>query len=31
VVEGFVGRIGLTRYALYAFDFGGPVGRPTRR
>ncbi|MEJ2857390.1 MULTISPECIES: alpha/beta fold hydrolase [unclassified Saccharothrix] len=26
VVEGFVRAIGLTRFALYAFDFGGPVG-----
>lgn len=26
VVEGFVERLGLTRFVLYAFDFGGPVG-----
>ncbi|XVV01791.1 alpha/beta fold hydrolase [Actinosynnema sp. CA-248983] len=26
VVEGFVQAVGLTRFALYAFDFGGPVG-----
>jgi pimeloyl-ACP methyl ester carboxylesterase len=26
VLEGFVERIGLSRFALYAFDFGGPVG-----
>ncbi|WP_309117602.1 alpha/beta hydrolase [Saccharothrix sp.] len=26
VVEGFVRAVGLTRFALYAFDFGGPVG-----
>jgi pimeloyl-ACP methyl ester carboxylesterase len=26
VVEGFVQAIGLDRFALYAFDFGGPVG-----
>ena len=26
VVEGFVTALGLTRFALYAFDFGGPVG-----
>lgn len=25
-VEGFVDAIGLRRFALYAFDFGGPVG-----
>src|SRR5260370_1619568 len=26
VVEGFVEALGLERFALYAFDFGGPVG-----
>jgi pimeloyl-ACP methyl ester carboxylesterase len=26
VMEGFVDKIGLTRYALYMQDFGGPVG-----
>ncbi|MER5267882.1 alpha/beta hydrolase [Actinosynnema sp. NPDC002837] len=26
VVEGFVDRLGLTRFALYLFDFGAPVG-----
>jgi pimeloyl-ACP methyl ester carboxylesterase len=26
VVENFARTIGLTRFALYAFDFGGPVG-----
>jgi pimeloyl-ACP methyl ester carboxylesterase len=26
VIEGFVERLGLSRFALYAFDFGGPVG-----
>jgi pimeloyl-ACP methyl ester carboxylesterase len=26
VVEGFVDRLGLTRFALYVFDFGAPVG-----
>ncbi|MGI5206753.1 alpha/beta fold hydrolase [Spirillospora sp. CA-108201] len=26
VVEGFVERLGLTRFALYMFDFGAPVG-----
>ena len=26
VMEDFVGRLGLTRYALYMQDFGGPVG-----
>ncbi len=26
VVEGFVQAIGLNRFTLYAFDFGGPVG-----
>ncbi|MFD0596422.1 alpha/beta fold hydrolase [Catellatospora coxensis] len=26
VVEGFVERLGLRRFTLYAFDFGGPVG-----
>ncbi|MEV0664457.1 alpha/beta fold hydrolase [Actinomadura luteofluorescens] len=26
VVEGFVERLGLTRFALYVFDFGAPVG-----
>ncbi|GLW34532.1 alpha/beta fold hydrolase [Actinoplanes regularis] len=26
VIEGFVRAIGLDRYVLYAFDFGGPVG-----
>jgi pimeloyl-ACP methyl ester carboxylesterase len=26
VMEGFVERLGLTRFVLYAFDFGGPVG-----
>lgn len=26
VIEGFVEALGLTRFALYAFDFGGPVG-----
>ena len=26
VVEGFVTAIGLDRFVLYAFDFGGPVG-----
>ena len=26
VVEGFVQRIGLRRFVLYAFDFGAPVG-----
>ena len=26
VVEGFVAAIGLGRFVLYAFDFGGPVG-----
>lgn len=26
VVEGFVQAVGLDRFALYAFDFGGPVG-----
>ena len=26
VVEGFVERLGLERFALYAFDFGAPVG-----
>jgi pimeloyl-ACP methyl ester carboxylesterase len=25
-VEGFVQALGLTRFAVYAFDFGGPVG-----
>ncbi|CAG6390751.1 alpha/beta fold hydrolase [Streptomyces cocklensis] len=25
-VEGFVDAVGLTRFVLYAFDFGGPVG-----
>jgi pimeloyl-ACP methyl ester carboxylesterase len=25
-VEGFVEALGLTRFAVYAFDFGGPVG-----
>ncbi|MFD3702025.1 alpha/beta fold hydrolase [Nocardia sp. NPDC058658] len=26
IVEGFVDAVGLTRFVLYAFDFGGPVG-----
>jgi pimeloyl-ACP methyl ester carboxylesterase len=26
VVDGFTERLGLTRYALYLFDFGAPVG-----
>lgn len=26
VLEGFVERLGLTRFVVYAFDFGGPVG-----
>lgn len=26
LVEGFVTRLGLTRFALYVFDFGAPVG-----
>ncbi|MGW4894383.1 alpha/beta fold hydrolase [Kitasatospora sp. NPDC004240] len=26
VTEGFVRAVGLTRFTLYAFDFGGPVG-----
>lgn len=26
VVEGFTDRLGLTRYAMYLFDFGAPVG-----
>jgi pimeloyl-ACP methyl ester carboxylesterase len=26
VMEGFVERLGLERFVLYAFDFGGPVG-----
>ncbi|MFB7947501.1 alpha/beta fold hydrolase [Kitasatospora phosalacinea] len=26
VLEGFAGALGLERFALYAFDFGGPVG-----
>ena len=26
VVEGFVDRLGLTRFAVYLFDFGAPVG-----
>ncbi|MDI2124543.1 alpha/beta fold hydrolase [Yinghuangia seranimata] len=26
VVEGFVEAVGLTRFAVYMFDFGGPVG-----
>ncbi|WP_207957616.1 alpha/beta fold hydrolase [Streptomyces sp. YIM 98790] len=26
VVEGFTDRLGLTRFALYVFDFGAPVG-----
>ncbi|WP_327093042.1 alpha/beta hydrolase [Nonomuraea sp. NBC_01738] len=26
VIEGFVRRLGLTRFAMYLFDFGGPVG-----
>lgn len=26
VTEGFVRALGLTRFVLYAFDFGGPVG-----
>lgn len=26
VMEGFVDKVGLTRYALYVQDFGGPVG-----
>jgi pimeloyl-ACP methyl ester carboxylesterase len=26
VVEGFTERLGLTRYAMYLFDFGAPVG-----
>ncbi|WP_328970088.1 alpha/beta fold hydrolase [Streptomyces sp. NBC_00239] len=26
VVEGFTEALGLTRFALYVFDFGGPVG-----
>lgn len=26
VVEGFVAALGLTRFALYVFDFGAPVG-----
>ncbi len=26
VMEGFVERLGLARFVLYAFDFGGPVG-----
>ncbi|WP_441250750.1 alpha/beta fold hydrolase [Kitasatospora sp. McL0602] len=26
VVEGFVQALGLSRFTLYAFDFGGPVG-----
>lgn len=26
VIEGFVAAIGLDRFVLYAFDFGGPVG-----
>lgn len=26
VMEGFVQALGLSRFALYAFDFGGPVG-----
>jgi putative NADH-flavin reductase/pimeloyl-ACP methyl ester carboxylesterase len=26
IVEGFVRKIGLQRFVLYAFDFGGPVG-----
>ncbi|MFI6928036.1 alpha/beta fold hydrolase [Nonomuraea spiralis] len=28
VVEGFVQRIGLERFAWYAFDFGGPARHP---
>ncbi len=26
ITEGFVQRLGLTRFALYLFDFGGPIG-----
>lgn len=26
VMEGFVGKLGLRRFVMYAFDFGGPVG-----
>ena len=26
ITEGIVRRLGLTRFALYMFDFGGPVG-----
>lgn len=26
VVEGFVAKLGLTRFSVYAFDFGAPVG-----
>jgi pimeloyl-ACP methyl ester carboxylesterase len=26
IVEGFTERLGLTRYAMYVFDFGAPVG-----
>ncbi|MEV4947409.1 alpha/beta hydrolase [Streptomyces sp. NPDC053755] len=26
IVEGFTERLGLTRYAMYLFDFGAPVG-----
>src|SRR5829696_8482792 len=26
VVEGFVEHLGLTRFAMYMFDFGAPVG-----
>lgn len=26
VLEGFVAKLGLTRYALYIFDYGAPVG-----
>lgn len=26
IIEGFVQQLGLERFALYAFDFGGPVG-----
>jgi pimeloyl-ACP methyl ester carboxylesterase len=26
VIEGFTGKVGFDRYALYAFDYGAPVG-----
>lgn len=26
VIDGFTGQVGLTRYALYVFDYGAPVG-----